>query len=138
MIELVNGCLRCKHDYDVNEFEDNGRPAHVHYCNECVKRCSKCKIWLVITHFLPVLDHPAYQDWLRSKTSEHDDPLGLLLGRDVVDDLCLTCKPFRQPVAPARVHPSPLVVAPAEIVEEEEDDLSRLEALLARRRQSRG
>ena len=143
MIELVNGCYRCKRDYSVTEHNENGKPAHVHYCNDCVKKCSKCNLWFVITHFLPILEHPAYQDWVRSKASEHDNPLGLLMGRDVVDDHCMGCKPFREPVAPQRVHESPVRLAVPEPlpeaidVTEEEDGLARLEALLAKRKQSK-
>ena len=148
MTGLVNGCYRCKIDYKVTEFLPDGMPAHVHYCNDCVKQCAKCHTWLVIIHFLPILEHTTYQDWIGSKSSEHDNPLGILMGRDCVDDLCMECKPFRQPVAPPRVHPSPAIappdpkpdaiIVPIAIVVEEEDELAHLEALLARRKKSKG
>lgn len=141
MIDIINGCYRCKREYEVNEFLKGLKPAHVHYCNDCVKQCKKCSRWLVITHFLPVLNHPAYKEWLASKSNELDSPLGLLLGRDLVDALCVSCKPFYEPVAPDRVHASPLVIPEPEPwameIGEAESELDRLERLINERLQSK-
>jgi hypothetical protein len=147
------GCLRCKRDYKVNEVDSAGFPLHVHYCNECCKQCKKCDKFFIITQFLPVLDHPTYVEWVSGRLNVRENPLGLLMGREVVDDSCLGCKPFRSETAPARVHPSPVYTADPALSddvrlgqrnsneEEPSDDarllqesVERLEALLATKR----
>lgn len=137
MIELTTGCLRCKRDYKITEFDSAGYPLHPHYCDECCKCCLECGKFFVVTHFLPILDHPGYQDWAKGITNIHEEPLGLLMGRDLVDDLCTGCKPYREPVAPARVHqsPAPDPEPPASVEEPVQDDgMARLERLLAARK----
>lgn len=120
MKETKTGCLRCDNDYKV-DLDSAGYPLHPHYCNDCCKQCQNCGKWFIITNFLPIVESQTYQDWIASKASVHDNPLGLLMGRHCVEDLCIGCKPFRDPIPSSRVDPDQSL----------EDALSRLQELLS-------
>lgn len=129
---MKNGCNYCNDRYIVNEVDDKGRPHHVHYCNDCVKRCSNRMClsrgeFLLVTKFLPNRSSAGFLDWQRTATERHG-PLGILKGRDSFVDECMICRPFyEKPELP------PLAVeeTPNQNEVEDQDVFARLERLLA-------
>lgn len=93
--EINNGCWNCRSSYRVTEFDERGNPLHVHYCNDCTKRCSKCGGLFLIMKFLPDRDSNGFKDWQRTATERHG-PLGLLTGRESYIAECMGCRPHYQ------------------------------------------
>lgn len=119
---INNGCWNCRDLFKVTELDERGYPLHVHYCNDCVKVCTKCGQLHLVVKFLPDRTSEGFKDWQRTATEKHG-PLGILKGRENYIAECMNCRPYYEMPEPPPLAKEPVIEMRLALIESEEEEV---------------